>query len=92
MYYELVQYYLRTKYYYSAESVGAKAIQINSNIQSIHQLYYGLSLVLQNKLSKGLTILDALVKDTDIGLASALVMIHAHRLFEVIQIFKVVLY
>jgi len=84
MHYELIQYYLRTKYYYSAESVGAKAIQINSN-NSIYQLYYGLSLVLQNKLSKGLTILDALVKNNDIGLASTLVMIHAHNLFKVIK-------
>lgn len=87
MYYELIQYYLRTKYYYSAELVGAKAIQINSN-NSIYQLYYGLSLVLQNKLLKGLAILDDLVKNFDIGLASTLVMIHAHRLFEVIKFQK----
>lgn len=82
--YELIQYYLRTKYYYSAELAGSNAIKININ-NSVFQLYYGLSLVLQNKLSKGLTILDALIKITDIGLASALVMIHAHKQFEVLE-------
>lgn len=79
---ELVQYYLRTKYYYSAELVAAKAIQL-SNDNSVYQLYYGLSLVLQNKLSKGLSVLDALIKITDVGLASILIMIHAHKQFEV---------
>ncbi|XP_025195909.1 tetratricopeptide repeat protein 21B-like isoform X2 [Melanaphis sacchari] len=79
---ELVQYYLRTKYYSSAQTSGLKAIQINLN-NSVYQLYYGLSYVLQNKLSKGLTILDDLVKLTDIGLASTLVMIYAHKQFEV---------
>lgn len=80
--FELIQYYLRTKYYYSAQLSGSKAIEINQN-SSVYQLYYGLSFVLQNKLSKGLTILDALVKNTDVGLASTLVMIHAHKQFEV---------
>lgn len=88
--YELIQYYLRTKYYYSAESIGAKAIQINLN-SSVYQLYYGLSFVLQNNLSKGLTILDALVKITDVGLASTLVMIHAHKQFEVFKFEKFIL-
>eukprot|EP00102_Acyrthosiphon_pisum_P021962 XP_016659172.1 PREDICTED: tetratricopeptide repeat protein 21B isoform X2 [Acyrthosiphon pisum] len=81
MEFELIQYYLRTKYYYSAQLSGSKAIQINLN-SSVYQLYYGLSFVLQNKLSKGLSILDALVKSVDIGLASTLVMIHAHKQFE----------
>lgn len=80
--FELIQYYLRKKYYFCAQKVGAKAIEINSN-NSIFQLYYGLSYVLQNKLSKGLAVLDALVKNTDVGLASTLAMIHAHRKFEV---------
>lgn len=82
--YELIQYYLRTKYYYSAELAGTKAIQINPN-GSIYQLYYGLSCVLQNKLSKGLNILDALVSIDEVGLASTLVMIHAHKQFEVLS-------
>jgi len=80
--FELIQYYLRTKYYYSAQLSASKAIQINQN-SLVYQLYYGLSFVLQNKLSKGLTILDALVKSVDIGLASTLVMIYAHKQFEV---------
>ncbi|KAL5233107.1 hypothetical protein ACI65C_000517 [Semiaphis heraclei] len=79
--FELIQYYLRTKYYYSAQLSGSKAIQINQN-SSVYQLYYGLSFVLQNELSKGLNMLDALVKNTDVGLASTLVMIHAHKQFE----------
>lgn len=85
--FELIQYYLRTKYYYSAQLSGSKAIQINLN-SSVYQLYYGLSFVLQNKLSKGLTILDDLVKSADIGLASTLVMIHAHKQFEVFVLFN----
>lgn len=80
--FELVQYYLRTRYYYSAELAATKVIKLNNN-SSVFQLYYGLSCVLQNKLSKGLTILDALIKSTDTGLASTLVMIHAHKQFEV---------
>lgn len=79
---ELIQYYLRIKYYSSAQISGFKAIQINLN-SSVYQLYYGLSFVLHNKLSKGLTILDALVKLSDIGLASTLIMIYAHKQFEV---------
>lgn len=82
--YELIQYYLRTKYYYSSELTGTKAIQINPN-GSIYQLYYGLSCVLQHKLSKGLNILDALIQINDVGLASTLVMIHAHKQFEVLN-------
>lgn len=82
--YELIQYYLRTKYYYSAELAGIKAIKENPN-NSVYQLYHALSLVLQNKLSKGLSVLDALIKNTDIGLASTLVMIHAHEQFEVLK-------
>jgi len=85
--FELVHYYLRTKYYYSAQLSGSKAIQINLN-SSVYQLYYGLSFVLQNKLSKGLTILDALVKSADIGLASTLIMIYAHKQFEVFVFFN----
>lgn len=80
--YELIQYYLRVKYYYSAELAGAKAIKININ-SSEYQLYYGLSLVLQNKLSKGLSVLDTLSKLTDIGLASTQLMIYAHKQFQV---------
>lgn len=83
--YELVQYYLRKKYYYSAQLAGDKALQVNQN-SYVDQLYYGLSFVLHNKLSKGLTILDALVKVTDVGLASTLVMIHAHKQFEVLKL------
>lgn len=84
MEYELIQYYLRKKYYYSAELAAAEVIKLN-NHSSVYQLYYGLSYVLQNKLSKGLTILDALVKSTDTGLASTLIMIHAHKKFEVFK-------
>lgn len=80
--YELIQYYLRTKYYYSAEITAIKANEINAD-NAVYQLYYGLSLVLQKKLSKGLSVLDALSKNADIGLASILVMIHAHQQFEV---------
>lgn len=79
---ELIQYYLRTKYYHSAQLSGTKALQTNLN-SSVYQLYYGLSLVLHNKLSKGLTILDALVEMTEIGLAATLIMIYAHTQFEV---------
>lgn len=82
--YELVQYFLRKKYYYSAQLVGDKDVQKNLN-NSVFQLYYGLSFVLHNKLSKGLSILDPLVKITDIGLASTLVMIHTHKSFEVVK-------
>lgn len=85
--FELIQYYLRKKYYYSAELAGAKAIQINLK-SSVYQLYYGLSFVLQNKLSKGLSILDTLVQTTDVGLASTLVIIHAHKKFEVFKFFN----
>jgi hypothetical protein len=80
--YELVQYYLRKKYYYSAQLAGNRALQINQN-SYVNQLYYGLSFVLHNKLSKGLTILDTLVKVTDVGLPSTLVLIHTHKQFEV---------
>lgn len=83
--YELIQYYLRTKYYYSAQLVGDKDVQTNLN-NSVFQLYYGLSFVLHNKLSKGLSILEPLVKVTDIGLASTLVMIHTHKKFEVLEL------
>lgn len=83
--YELVQYYLRKKYYYSAQLAGDKALKINPN-SYVNQLYYGLSFVLHKKLSKGLTILDALVKSTDVGLASTLIMIHAHKQFEVLKL------
>lgn len=85
--YELMQYYLRKKYYYSAQLAGNRALQINQNSYA-NQLYYGLSFILHNKLSKGLTILDTLVKITDVGLASTLVMIHAHKQFEVIKLKK----
>lgn len=81
--YELIQYYLRVKFYYSAELTGAKAIEMNHTNSSVYQLYYGLSLVLQNKLSKGLSVLDTLIKITDIGLASTLLMIYAHQQFGV---------
>jgi hypothetical protein len=84
---ELIQYYLRTKYFFSAQISGFKAIQNNLN-SSVYQLYYGISFVLHNKLSKGLTILDALAKLTDIGLASTLVMIYAHKQFEVFTFFN----
>lgn len=82
--FELVQYYIRTKYYHSAELAVEKVIKLNNN-SSVYQLYYGLSCVLQNKLSKGLTILDALLRSTDTGLASTLIMIHVHKQFEVFK-------
>jgi len=84
---ELIQYYLRIQYYSSAQISGFKAIQINLN-SSVYQLYYGLSFVLHNKLSKGLTILDSLVKFSDIGLASTLIMIYAHKQYEVLIFFN----
>lgn len=85
--YELLQYYLRTKYFCCAQSAVARAIEINSN-NSVYQLYYGLSFVLQNKLSKGIAILDTLVKTTDVGLASTLLLIHTHKQFEVPFLFQ----
>jgi len=90
--YELIQYYLRIKHYYSAELTVVNAIKKNIS-NSVYQLYYGLSLILQNKLPKGLSVLDSLLKVTDLGLASTLVMIHAHKQFEVYSsLKKIILY
>ncbi|XP_050545561.1 tetratricopeptide repeat protein 21B-like [Daktulosphaira vitifoliae] len=79
---EIIQYFLRNKFYYSAQHATSKAIESNNKNASF-KLYLGLSLILQNKLSVGLSTLESTVNDIDVGLATLLCMIHAHKKFEI---------
>ncbi|XP_050420832.1 tetratricopeptide repeat protein 21B-like [Adelges cooleyi] len=80
MEFELIQYYLRNKFYYSAQIAASSAL--DSNKGSVYKLYYGVSLILQKNMSKGLSILDSLTNNDLLGLASVLSMIFAHKQFE----------
>lgn len=80
---EIIQYFLRNKLYYSAQLATSKAIECN-NKNLACKLYLGLSLILQNKLTEGLSTLESIVNDIDLGLGSLLCMLHAHKKFEVI--------
>ncbi|XP_023227553.1 tetratricopeptide repeat protein 21B-like [Centruroides sculpturatus] len=79
-----IHYYAREKFYHAMEQAALNGLKKYPG-DAVYRFYYGLSLVLEERVQEGIRELDSIQDNNDVILGSVLAMIYAHRKCKVVD-------